>query len=166
MLGMQANSGCIRQCPFQQFHDNMHGHNRIAQSKVGEKFDFSVFLCRTNYARGNYEDFLRSTWIRPEDLPEYERFVDVVKLATRRHPHPVEVLNAYATYSYDGSLADLMDACHTFPKSFDNKSFDAAPELWREGPRERLRPLRQMRRADGEGVPLTWQLRQMRLRSE
>ena len=91
-----------------------------------------MFLCRTNYARGNYEDFLRSTWIRPEDLPEYERFVDVVKLATRRHPHPVEVLNAYATYSYDGSLADLMDACHTFPKSFDNKSFDAAPELWRE----------------------------------
>lgn len=132
VLGMQANSGCIRQCPFQQFHDNMHGHNRIAQSKVGEKFDFSVFLCRTNYARGNYEDFLRSTWIRPEDLPEYERFVDVVKLATRRHPHPVEVVDAYATYSYDGSLADLMDACHTFPKSFDNKSFDAAPELWRE----------------------------------
>ena len=55
LLGMQANSGCIRQCPFQQFHDNMHGHNRIAQSKVGEKFDFSVFLCKTHYARGNHE---------------------------------------------------------------------------------------------------------------
>ena len=25
-----------------------------------------------------------------------------------------------------------MDACHMFPKSFDNRSFDAAPELWRE----------------------------------
>ena len=75
------------------------------------------------------EDFLRSTWIRPEDLPEYERFVDVVKLATRRHPHPVEVLDAYATYAYDGNLADLMDACHTFPKSFDNRRFDGNP-LW------------------------------------
>lgn len=132
ILGMQANSGCIRQCPFQQFHDNMHGHNRIAQSKEGEKFGFSVFLCKENYARGRYEDFLRSTWIRPEDLPEYEELVDVVKLATRRHPHPVEILDAYATYSHDGNLADLMDACHSFPKSFDNRSFDGCPELWRE----------------------------------
>ena len=129
LLGMQANSGCIRQCPFQQFHDNMHGHNRIAQSKVGEKFDFSVFLCKTHYARGNHEDFLRATWIRPEDLPRYEEHVDIVKLATRRHPHPVEVLDAYATYAYDGNLADLMDACHTFPKSFDNRRFDGNP-LW------------------------------------
>ena len=24
-VGMQANSGCIRQCPFQTFHDNLHG---------------------------------------------------------------------------------------------------------------------------------------------
>ena len=129
ILGMQANSGCLRQCPFQQFHDNLHGHNRIAQSKVGESFDFSVFRCKTNYERGNYEDFLRATWIRPEDLPRYEGLVDVVKLATRRHPHPVEVLNAYATYSYGGNLADLMDPAHKFPKSFDNKSFDSNP-LW------------------------------------
>ena len=34
ILGMQANSGCLRQCPFQQFHDNMHGHNRIARSST------------------------------------------------------------------------------------------------------------------------------------
>jgi len=132
VIGMQANSGCIRQCPYQTFHDNLHGHNRIAQSKVGEQFGFSVFICKENYAHGRYEDFLRSTWVRPEDLPEYERHVDVVKLATRRHPHPVEVLNAYATYSYDGNLADLMDACHTFPKSFDNKAFGANLPLWRE----------------------------------
>ena len=129
VLGMQVNSGCLRQCAFQTFHDNLHGHNRLGQSKTGEKFDFSVFLCKTNYARGNYEDFLRSTWIRPEDLPRYERYVDIVKLATRRHPHPVEILDAYATYAYDGNLADLMDACHTFPKSFDNRRFDDNP-LW------------------------------------
>ena len=129
-LGMQANSGCIRQCPYQQFHDNMHGHNRIAQSKAGEKFDFSVFLCKTNYERGRYEDFLRSTWVRPEDLPEYENLVDVVKLATRRHPHPVEVLNAYATYSFDGDLGELMDASHKFPRKFDNRRFDKAKDLW------------------------------------
>lgn len=130
IVGMQANSGCLRQCAFQQFHDNMHGHNRIAQSAEGEKMDFSVFLCKTNYERGNYEDFLRSTWIRPEDLPLYEEHVDIVKLATRRHPYPEKIVKAYATYDYDGNLADLMDACHKFPKSFDNKSFDDNKSLW------------------------------------
>ena len=131
VLGMQVNSGCLRQCPFQTFHDNLHGHNRLAQSKVGEQFDFSVFRCKTNYERGNYEDFLRATWIRPGDLPLYEEHVEIVKLATRRHAHPVEVLNAYATYAYDGNLADLMDPVHAFPKAFDNKAFDTTP-LWPE----------------------------------
>ena len=126
VLGMQANSGCLRQCPFQQFHDNLHGHNRIRQSGVGAKFDFSVFRCRTNYARRNWEDFIRATWIRPADVPAFEPYVDVVKLATRRHRFPVKVLNAYASYSYDGNLLDLMDPVHSdlfAPRVIDNKSF-------------------------------------------
>ena len=94
VMGFQANSGCLRQCPFQTFHDNLHGHNRLRQSGVGEKFVFSVFRCRTNYARGNYEDFLRATWIRPEDLPRYESLAEIVKIATRRHPDPEAVLRA------------------------------------------------------------------------
>ena len=122
-IGLQANSGCLRQCPFQTFHDNLHGHGRIRQSQIGETFGFSVFRCQTVYARGGYEEFLRSTWLRPEDLVRYEPHVDIVKLATRRHPNPVKVLDAYATYAYDGKLADLMDPAHAFPKSFDNRSF-------------------------------------------
>ena len=122
-VGVQVNSGCLRQCPFQNFHDNLHGHGRIAQSKVGESFGFSVFRCKTNYERGNYEDFLRSTWLRPEDMVRYEPHVDIVKIATRRHPDPVKVLEAYATRSYHGNLADLMDPAHAFPKSFDNDRF-------------------------------------------
>jgi len=130
-IGLQANSGCLRQCPFQTFHDNLHGHGRIAQSKVGEAFGFSVFRCKTNYERGNYEDFLRATWIRPEDMVRYEPYVDIVKIATRRHPDPVKVLEAYATNTYDGNLADLMDPAHAFPKSFDNGRLGRSA-LWPE----------------------------------
>lgn len=122
-IGIQVNSGCLRQCPYQTFHDNLHGHGRIRQSEVGKTFGFSVFLCKENYRKGNYEDFLRATWIRPEDLVRYEPHVDIVKLATRRHPDPVKVLDAYATYSYRGNLADIMDPAHAFPKSFDNDAF-------------------------------------------
>lgn len=128
VVGMQVNSGCLRQCPFQQFHDNMHGHNRIRQSGVGAKFDFSVFRCRTTYQRGRFEEFIRATWIRPEDVPAFEPYVSVFKLATRRHPHPAVVLNAYATYAYDGNLLDLMDPVHAdlfAPRVIDNKAFPA-----------------------------------------
>ena len=128
-VGMQVNSGCLRQCPFQTFHDNLHGHDRIAQSKIGEAFDFSVFRCKTNYERGNYEDFIRATWLRPEDMIRYEPYVDIVKLATRRHPFPVKVLDAYARNSYNGNLAELMDPVHSFPKGFDNASFSRSL-LW------------------------------------
>ena len=127
-IGIQANSGCLRQCPYQTFHDNLHGHDRRAQSKVGERFDFSVFLCRQTYAR-DHESFLRATWIRPEDLPLYEPFVDVVKLATRRHAYPEKIVAAYATRAYDGDLADLVDARPDLPVVFDNRAFDATP-LW------------------------------------
>ena len=134
-MGIQANSGCLRQCPFQTFHDNLHGHGggrRSGNVAAAEEYDFTFFRCKTNYERGSYEDFVRSTWLRPEDIVVYENFVDIVKLATRRHPRPVDVLDAYATYSYDGDLAALMDPVHVFPKSFDNKSFDMVDDLWRE----------------------------------
>jgi hypothetical protein len=134
-VGMQANSGCLRQCPFQTFHDNLHGHGdgrRPKDVETAKEYGFSFFHCKTHYGRGNFEDFLRATWLRPEDMPEYEPFVDVVKLATRRHPHPVEVLEAYATNSYDGNLADLMDPAFEFPGRFDNASFGTADALWHE----------------------------------
>ena len=135
IIGMQANSGCLRQCPFQTFHDNLHGHGdgrRTENLAATKEYGFSFFRCKTNYNRGNFEDFLRATWLRPEDMPEYEPLVDIVKLATRRHPYPVEVLNAYAMHSYAGNLANLMDPVFCFPRMFNNESFDAFGELWRK----------------------------------
>ena len=129
LMGIQANPGCLRNCPFHQFHNNLHGHNRMGQSAAGEKFGFSVFRCKTNYERGNYEDFMRAIWIRPEDLPLYEPHVGVVKLATRRHPCPEKIIAAYATCSYDGDLAEIMDPCYRFPMSIDNRALGESG-LW------------------------------------
>ena len=128
-IGIQVNSGCLRQCPFQTFHDNLHGHNRVRQSEVGAQYDFSVFRCAVNYARGGYEEFLRSTWLRPEDLPLYEPWVDYVKLATRRHPNPAGVVAAYASYGYDGDLAQLMDPVPKVSGRYDNRTLGAS-DLW------------------------------------
>lgn len=136
VMGMQANSGCLRQCPYQQFHDNLHGHGDGRRPKdiaTAKEYGFTFFHCKDVYSRGNEEDFLRSTWIRPEDLPLYEEHADIVKLATRRHPCPVEVLDAYATYSYSGDLARLMDPAHVFRNGcFDNALIGENEALWRE----------------------------------
>ena len=128
-LCVYANSGCLRDCPFRQFHNNLHGHNRMGQSVAGEEFSFSAFRCRMNYERGRYADFLRANWIRPEELPEYERIAGVVKLATRRHPDPEGIIRAYATYSYDGDLAKIMDPFFDFSVPIDNATLGKSP-LW------------------------------------
>jgi collagenase-like PrtC family protease len=135
-VGIQANSGCLRQCPFQQFHDNLHGHGdgrRPQDAAAAKEYGFSFFLCKTHYADpAAREDFLRATWLRPEDMGEYEPIVDVVKLAVRRHPSPGAVVEAYAERSYDGDLAALMDPAHAFCAPFSNAAFSAAEGLWRE----------------------------------
>ena len=131
LIGIQANPGCLRNCPFHTFQNNLHGHNRMGQSEAAREFGFSNFLCRTVFERGDYEQFLRGIWIRPEDLPLYEPHVDIVKLATRRHPAPGKIIAAYANCSYDGDLAEIMDPCFNFPKAFDNKSFGQTT-LWPE----------------------------------
>ena len=130
-LCLYANSGCLRDCPFRQFHNNLHGHNRMGQSAAGEEFSFSTFRCRTNYERGRYADFLRANWLRPEELPEYERYAGAVKLATRRHPDPESIIRAYATYSYSGDMAKITDPFFAFPFPVDNAALGKSP-LWPE----------------------------------
>ena len=128
-MGIQANPGCLRNCPFHHFHNNLHGHGRVGQSAAAAKFNFTNFLCRTNYERGRYADFMRAIWIRPEDLPRYEPYVSIVKLATRRHPHPDKIIAAYANCSYDGDLAEIVDPFYRFPMIIDNKALGAS-KLW------------------------------------
>ena len=130
-LCLYANSGCLKDCTFRQFHNNQHGHNRMGMSAAGRDFGFSTFLCRKNYERGNFTDFLRADWLRPEELPEYEKYASVVKLATRRHPDPEAVIRAYATYSYDGDIAKITDPFFDFPFSVDNAALGSSP-LWPE----------------------------------
>ena len=77
-----------------------------------------------------FEDFIRATWIRPEDVPLWEAAgVEVFKLATRRIKNPVKILDAYASYDYDGNLLELMDPIHAdlFPFPIQNKRF---PDDW------------------------------------
>ena len=130
-IGIQLNSGCIRECPFQTFHDNIHGHNRAKQAAAAKEFDFSFMLCQKHFGIDHaFEDILRATWIRPEDAFLWEPYVSFCKLATRRIANPAKIVAAYASRDYDGNLLDLLDPVHSalfFPIVINNKSF---PSDW------------------------------------
>ncbi len=131
-LCMLANSGCLRNCPAQSFHDNLVAHD----AEVDEAKNVAGFmphLCWLRFGRrGNWVDFLRGSWIRPEDLHRYEPYFDVVKLATRQHSHPRMVVGAYAERRWRGNLLDLMEPGFSSifaPHAIDNTRF---PPDWHE----------------------------------
>ena len=126
-LCMLANSGCLRNCPYQTFHDNLVSHDTEVR-KMKNVSDFLPHLCWQRYQkRENWSDFLRGSWIRPEDTAEYAPYVDIIKLATRQHTLPRMVISAYTSGRFDGNLLNLTEPCFASafsPYVLDNRALD------------------------------------------
>ena len=131
-LTILANSGCLRSCSMQTFHDNAVAHEAGIMTKSNLPWAGAT-ACRAYFADPkHWAAFLQNTWIRPEDIHHYDGLVDGVKLATRMHALPAMVIDAYARRSYHGNLADLFEPGHgpTFaPYVIDNDRF---PDDWFE----------------------------------
>ena len=107
-LILLANSGCMRDCSGQIFHDNMVSHEaEIAKQKNIKLLPYACW----NYLKDpkNFPSVLQNTWILPEDIDRYEGLVDTVKLATRSHALPGMAIDAYARRRYFGNLLDLFE---------------------------------------------------------
>lgn len=105
---MLANSGCMRDCSGQIFHDNMVAHEQDISKQKNIKF--VPYMCwKYLEDKKNFVSVLQNTWIRPEDIDRYEGMVDTVKLATRAHQLPGMVIGAYARRMYSGNLLDLFE---------------------------------------------------------
>ena len=133
-MGILANSGCLRNCPAQTFHDNLVAHQREAYGRVNLPESRMTFCMEHYRDPAHFCDFLKSAWIRPEDLHYYDTLADFVKIATRQHDAPRRVIAAYASRRYDGDLAALMEP--NFSSIFaeangyvDNRNFPAFGEL-------------------------------------
>lgn len=131
-LHMLANSGCLRDCAFQSFHDNIVAHERDLrqQDNVPQKYPAPCwdFLAH----RENWPCILQNTWVRPEDLHHVAPFFDSIKLATRMHNNPRMVVGAYTRGSFRGNLLDLMEPGYGYLLRgyvLDNSRF---PEDWFE----------------------------------
>ena len=127
-LCMLANSGCVRNCPWQVFHETLLSHGFTFTFPEMEAMNVDL-VCNKIFARKKMlSDFLRCTWIRPEDIHVFEPELETIKLSTREAKFPLEIVEAYLNGSYDGNLLRLMDPNHAIgfrPNRIDNKSFPA-----------------------------------------
>ena len=126
-LCMLANSGCLRNCPAQTFHDNLVSHDAEVRTVRNVK-DFIPHLCWERYRKKEFRsDFLRGSWIRPEDTEKYAPYIDIMKLATRQHVSPRMIIAAYTGGWFNGNLYDLTEPCFAglfAPEILDNRALD------------------------------------------
>ena len=94
-----ANSGCLFDCPFHTYHDNLVAHEGEMALPDDADRRFPSPCWEAMYARSDVEAaalFLQGNWIRPEDIHAWEPYFSEAKLATRMHALPRRVVAAYA----------------------------------------------------------------------
>jgi collagenase-like PrtC family protease len=110
-LELLVNNSCLSGCAMSPAHMNALAH--AGQSWHGNRgffIDWCLLRC-TEMKLRDPVNYLRSEWIRPEDLPLYEGMgYDFFKVAERDLPSPVMMnrVRAYAARRYDGNLLDLV----------------------------------------------------------
>jgi collagenase-like PrtC family protease len=107
-----ANITCLYGCPYWPYHSNSVSHaSRAGDPSEGFYIDYCVLSCYRVFAREPAE-FIKSRWIRPEDVARYESLgVDHFKIAERFMTTDtlVKIAAAYASRRYDGNLMDLLN---------------------------------------------------------
>lgn len=131
-LLMLANSGCMNFCSGQTFHDNMVAHGSEIE-EIDNIQNWNPNMCwKSLMDQENWVSVLQNSWIRPEDLINYEEYFTTVKLATRMHALPGMVIQAYTSGKHYGNLLDLFEPGYGpafAPYVIDNTRF---PKDWFE----------------------------------
>lgn len=133
-LELIVNEPCLLYCPWRRFHYNMQSHTT---SKDLDKIDnFPLSECIPIKAK-NPEVWIKSPFIRPEDLRIYEREcgVDTFKIVGRTFPLSFvkKEVEPYLQEHYDGNFLDLVPLLQnisskpedfTMPYYIDNESMN------------------------------------------
>ncbi|MFC2024374.1 U32 family peptidase [Chloroflexota bacterium] len=111
-LGVLTNTSCLYQCPYEYYHNNTLGHASQNHNPLnGFYMDYCVLHC----AQSSFKDssqFIKARWIRPEDIPLYQKLgIDFFKVGGRAMATEwiVNVARAYSSFSYPGNLHDILN---------------------------------------------------------
>ncbi|NDY72464.1 hypothetical protein DO021_12395 [Desulfobacter hydrogenophilus] len=116
-IELLANEGCIYQCPFKLTHD---AHIALSNTGLAREATFRMnqdLGCQA-YFNVQPHAFLKSPFIRPEDIHHYQGVADGIKLCgrTRGVRFLKRCISAYIEESFNGNLLDLMDTPETLAR--------------------------------------------------
>ncbi|MBW6510621.1 MAG: U32 family peptidase [Desulfuromonadaceae bacterium] len=112
-IELMANNNCLTGCAMSPMHMNALAHTGQSwHANKGFFIDWCFLKCTEMKLRDPVH-YIRSEWIRPEDLPLYEDLgYDLFKIAERDIPTEMMMrrVKAYSERRYDGNLLDLIQA--------------------------------------------------------
>ncbi len=118
-IALVANAGCIYGCHNMHSHSNSTSHSSKIENKprpFSEYYQANCMLTRIS----NPVEFVKSRWIRPEDVKVYEDIgIDMLKILERNSTSDTlgERVKAYSERSFDGNFIDLMGQIFNRKKS-------------------------------------------------
>ena len=118
-IELLANEGCMYQCPFKPSHD---AHISLSNTGLVKEttFQMNQTLGCQAYFNLRPHAFLKSPFIRPEDMSHYQGIADGIKLCgrTRGVKFLKRCIRAYLDGSFDGNLLDLMDTPEVLARQY------------------------------------------------
>lgn len=104
-----VTNSCIKDCPYIHTHVNCISH-ASTKCKANTYIDWCLFKCQSKQLC-NTEEYIKSPWVRPEDIQFYENIgIEHFKITERGFPTEILVkrLMAYKNRHYEGNLLDLI----------------------------------------------------------
>ncbi len=137
-LTLLVNQACLYMCPDRLYHGSINAH---ASTETADDPGFGAAYCLVKCSIQKLSHpvhLIKSPWIRPEDLPIYERLgFHTFKIAGREMDTPwlVNAARAYSDRSFDGNAAEILNGI--------------AVMMAAGGPDTRMLPFIDNRRLDG-----------------
>lgn len=106
-LELMVNEGCLWHCPFRLVHRNLTSH--LSQGEGEDSLDFPSTACVIERMK-NPANYLKSEWIRPEDLTYYTEITDHFKIVgrTKSSEWINKVTGYYLNENFDGNLVKIL----------------------------------------------------------
>lgn len=139
---LMTNS-CLKECPIMGIHTSglSHASNKFDD---GTKYqDWCLYACQKIQLE-NLDEYIKSPWIRPEDVIHYENIgIEHFKITERDFPtnELVKRVRAYTERNYEGNLLDLIQG-HGWTNTVENFKLNKKNNLTQEEIIEEIKQVR------------------------
>lgn len=109
-IELLMTNSCLKNCPYIHTHTASLSHASNKTKSKERYVDWCLHCCQ-EYELKHLEEYIKSPWIRPEDVKEYERIgVEHFKITERDFPTKeiIKRVKAYSEGVYRGNLLELI----------------------------------------------------------